>query len=188
MFRSVRAWLQVHGTPSTGNIGGGPYCLLEVLDIITDDEVHSFTFRIIYKQMWVHTQTADHKLTWQGTFDLSLAVRSSPFCSSYSAVQQESMLGLSGSQPGERIWSAGRLVKYLNYFIDVSKVINLAAAHPPGWPVPAQLPGALWRSCQTGSEELWCTCWSLLFWQVRRLCSSCKLWGDIMRKNAYLRL
>lgn len=35
------------------------------------------------------------------------------------------------------------LVKYLNYVIDVSTVINLPAALPSNWPVPTQLHGAL---------------------------------------------
>lgn len=61
------------------------------------------------------------------------------------------------------------LVKYLNYVIDVSTVINFAAAHPSSWPVPTRLHGALWRSCQTGPDEV-CVCvclfdcLSLLFW------------------------
>lgn len=49
------------------------------------------------------------------------------------------------------------LVKYLSYVIDVSTVINLAAAHPSSWPVPAQLHGGLWTSCQTGPDEV-CLC------------------------------
>lgn len=52
------------------------------------------------------------------------------------------------------------LVKYLNYVIDVSTVINLAAAHPSSWPVPTQLHCALWRSCQTGPNEV-CVCVSV---------------------------
>lgn len=64
------------------------------------------------------------------------------------------------------------LVKYLSYVIDVSTVINLAAAHPSSWPVPARLHGGLWRSCQTGSDEV-CLCVRLF---VETFCFDC--WRD----------
>lgn len=44
---------------------------------------------------------------------------------------------------GSGVLEACSLVKYLSYVIDVSTVINLAAAHPSSWPVPAQLHGGL---------------------------------------------
>lgn len=64
------------------------------------------------------------------------------------------------------------LVKYLSYVIDVSTVINLAAAHPSSWPMPARLHGGLWRSCQTGSDEV-CLCVRLF---VETFCFDC--WQD----------
>lgn len=48
---------------------------------------------------------------------------------------------------------ARSLVKYLNYVIDVSTVINLAVAHPSGCLLPTQFLGRLWSSCQTGTDD-----------------------------------
>lgn len=92
------------------------------------------------------------------------------------------------------------LVKYLSYVIDVSTVINLAAAHPSSWPVPARLHGGLWRSCQTGPDEVFvCApfCWNLLFWLLTRLCCisaetkiSCdgRLWEKAKRRCVGIRV
>lgn len=48
---------------------------------------------------------------------------------------------------------ARSLLKYLNYVIDVSTVINLAAARPSGRLLPTQFLGRLWSSCQTGPDD-----------------------------------
>ena len=86
------------------------------LNIITDDEVYSVTFKIMNKQTdsgWTHRQTADHKLTARTNLTChfqSGQSDSAPVCSSYSAQQQESMSGFPGLQPEERIRRAGGML------------------------------------------------------------------------------
>lgn len=105
--------------------------------------------KIMNKQMGgrTHRQTADHKSDPLLSAAVTLLHSRTP-CQVFQARSQTR--GSGGLE-------ACSLVKYLNYVIDVSTVINLAAAHPSSWPVPAQLHGALWRSCQTGPDEV-CVC------------------------------
>lgn len=93
-------------------------------------------------------QTADHKLTARTSLTRHFqCVQSAPLqsavvallhsrnpCQDFQACRQRS--GSGGLE-------ACSLVKYLSYVIDVSTVINLAAAHPSSWPVPTQLHGGL---------------------------------------------
>lgn len=50
------------------------------------------------------------------------------------------------------------LVKYLNYVIDVSTVINLAAAHPSGRPVPALAPWCIVKELSNRPCDEVCVC------------------------------
>lgn len=84
-------------------------------------------------------------------------VGSAPACAGPSLLRSRSPCQdfQAGSQSGgSGALEACSLVKYLSYVIDVSTVINLAAAHPSSRPVPAQLHGGLLRSCQTGPDEV----------------------------------
>lgn len=127
---------------------------------------------------WTHTQTGSHTAGHILTARTNLtghfqSGQSTPLLSAGSALLRSQAPCQVFQARSQRRGSAGleacSLVKYLNYVIDVSTVIKLAAAHPSGWPMPTQLHGALWRSCQTGLDEVCvnlfvCISWNLLFW------------------------
>lgn len=147
-----------------------------VLRIITDEEVHSSTFNKMNKQIWVDTRTADHELTARTNLTWSLCgpLRSPVVTLSHSG-NPFRVFQAHGQRRGSGGLQACSLVKHLNYVIDVSTVINLAAAHPANgapasaapWCIVKELPNRPW----------WAVRWSLLFWQVRRSWPICKLWG-----------
>lgn len=125
-----------------------------------------------HRQEWGHRYDGWPHI-WPATFSESSLLRSSLHsvsllhsrnpCQDFQAQRQSR--GSGGLE-------ACSLVKYLSYVIDVSTVINLAAAHPSSWPVPARLHGGLWRSCQTGPDEV-CLCVRFF---VETFCFDC--WQD----------
>lgn len=101
---------------------------------------------------WTHTQmdrqTADHKLTAGTNLTCHFqSGQSAPLLSALVTLLHSrnpcQVFQACSQRRGSGGLEACSLVKYLNYVIDVSTVINLAAAHPSSWPVPALLHGAL---------------------------------------------